>query len=146
MASFRFRLERVLRVREQLRRQAEDALAAARDAVARIDDAIAAACAAQEEARAAEAAERQYTGADLLHWRAYGEAARAREQTLRGDRAAALAVVEARRAELLARRSDERGLERLRERARERHDAGEANTERTLLDELALRGHEERER
>jgi len=144
--AFRFRLERVLRLREQLRRQAVDALGEARAVVARIDDAIAAARAAQAATRAAEAAEHEFSGADLRRWRTFAEAARAREERLAAERAVAEAVVAERREGVLARRRDERALEHLRERARARREAHDEAAAAKLLDELALRGRQERGR
>jgi flagellar export protein FliJ len=141
VSTFRFRLERVLRLRTRHREEAADQHARARAALRAVEAGIAAARAAQAAARAAEeGAGREITAADLLTCRAWEEAHAARERTLETERVRAADEVERRRLALLGRRRDERVLERLREHAVARHAADEARAEQIHLDELALRG------
>ncbi|MCW5893758.1 MAG: flagellar export protein FliJ [bacterium] len=145
--TFRFRLGRVLRVRTQLRQQAQEHVARTRAALAALEQRIAAAAASQAEARAAEeaASAAGCSGADLARWRSFEAAAAARERVLRRDREQLLVQLEREREALLAERQEERKLERLEERARDRFDADAAREDARLLDELALRGRGERE-
>jgi len=136
-----FRLGRVLRLRTQLRERARDEVARARAALAAVRGAMAAARAAQEETRAAEAvaAVSGMSGGDLARFRTYGDALAAREETLAGESARLADELVRLREALLVRRREERQLEQLRERARERHGAAEERTAMVLLDDLALR-------
>lgn len=145
--AFRFRLARVLRLRSQQRRQAQEALRRAFDDVARIDAAIAAARAAGEETRALEdaaAAVGVFTGAELLRWRTHEAASLANERVLLRERETLMAVLERRREEVTLRRREERQLERLREKGLAQAMADEERTTAALLDELALRERPER--
>lgn len=145
--TFQFRLGRVLRVRTQLRQQAQEQVARTRTALAALEQQIAAVQASQAAARAAEdaAIAGGCSGADLARWRSFEAAAAARERVLRRDREQLAAQLEREREALLAQRQEERKLERLEERARDRFDADVAREDARLLDELALRGRGERE-
>ncbi len=144
--AFRFRLERVLRLRGQLRRLAQDEMHRTMGAITRVQDAMATERAAQDAVRAAEdgAAGGEFTGADLLRWRAFEAAAAARERVLARERDQLAATLVRQRETVVVRRQDERKLERLRERARERFEAAEERATAILLDELALRARGDR--
>jgi flagellar export protein FliJ len=139
--AFAFRLARVLHVRTQLRRQAQDEAARARSALAAAREAVAAARAVQEATRQAEtvAAGAGMTGGDLLRFRAYEAAVRAREDVLAQESARLAEVLVRSREVLIARRRQERQLELLRERARDRAEEAEERAAMALLDDLALR-------
>lgn len=145
--TFKFRLGRVLRVRTQLRQQAQDQMDRTRAALVTLEQRIAAVQASQAEARAAEEAAiaNGCRGADLARWRSFEAAAAARERVLVRDKERLLAQLEREREALVAQRQEERKLERLEERARDRFDADAAREDARLLDELALRGTGERE-
>jgi flagellar export protein FliJ len=145
--TFKFRLGRVLRVRTQLRQQAQEHMDRTRAALAALELQIAATQASQAEARAAEelAIVGGCSGADLARWRTFEAAAAARERVLVRDKEQLLAQLEREREALLVQRQEERKLERLEERASDRHDADVAREDVRLLDELALRGTGERE-
>jgi flagellar export protein FliJ len=145
--TFTFRLGRVLRVRSQLRQQAQDQMDRTRAALATLEQEIAAVQASQAEARAAEdaAITAGCRGADLARWRSFEAAAAARERILLRDKEQLLAKLEREREALVAQRQEERKLERLQERARDRFEAEVAREDARLLDELALRGTGERE-
>ena len=142
----RFRLARVLRLRTQLRRRAQEEVARATAELAVLREQMAASRQTQEAGRAAaEAAVRAgTTGEELACWGRYEQALAARE--------AALVVAAARLADahvqartlLLTRRREERQLECLRERALERHEAAEERTALNLVDDLVLRARTER--
>jgi flagellar export protein FliJ len=142
----RFRLARVLRLRTQLREQAQDALAHARSELAALHERAAAARAAQAEVRAREvaAAAAGMTGDAIGRHRDWERALRAREQAAMAAAVDAAAEVERRRTVLLARRQEERQLEILRERARERAEVEDERQTMVLLDDLALRRRSER--
>ncbi len=144
--AFRFRLDRVLRLRGQLRRLAQDEMHKTIGAMTRVQDAIAAERASREGVRAVEdaAAGSEFTGAELLRWRAFEAAAAARERVLERERATLSATLVHQRETVLERRQDERKLERLRERAAERFEAASERATAILLDELALRARRER--
>jgi flagellar export protein FliJ len=136
-----FRLARVLRLRSQLREQARDEHVRARAALAAVRERMAAARAVEERTAAAEAAAtaRGTTGADLARVRHFAAAARARAAALAAEAAGLAANVVRRREALLARRREERQLEILRDRARERSDARAERAAMVLLDELSMR-------
>jgi flagellar export protein FliJ len=136
-----FRLARVLRLRGQLRERARDDVARARAALGAVRERQAAARALEERTCAAEAAaaSRGTTAAELLRFRRFTGAARAREAVLAEEAAGLAAEVARRREVLLARRREERQLEILRERARERSEAKSERAEMVLLDELMMR-------
>lgn len=140
--TFQFRLGRVLRVRTQLRQQAQEHMDRTRAALAALEQQIAATQASQAEARAAEeqAIGAGCRGADLARWRTFEAAAAARERVLLRDKEQLLDRLEREREALVVQRQEERKLERLEERARDRYDADVAREDARLLDELALRG------
>jgi hypothetical protein len=85
-----FRLARVLRLRSQLRQQAQDEMATARAALTAVREQIAAARASQDLAREAEvaAAAIGLTADELLRFRAFEQRERTREQMLEIEQAA----------------------------------------------------------
>ena len=141
-----FRLARVLRLRSQLRRQAQDDVVRTQAALVAIGEEIAAVRRAQEASRTAEdaAVRRGVSGAELARWRAYERALREREAALAKESAQVAETLAAQREILLGRRRQERQLERLRERAAERADVAERRATMVLLDDLALRQRNER--
>lgn len=140
--AFRFRLERVLRLREQLRREAQRELEAVSCRAARLWAAARARETEAERVLAAEAeaiASGELTGADLRVYRDYEASQHAQrvalvERAMAAEREAAI-----RRAALLERRREERQLERLRERARGRAEEAARRAEADFLDDLACR-------
>jgi len=143
----RFRLARVLRLRTQLREQAEDELARVRAELAALRAQVADARAARLATRAAEeeaAAGAVLTGAQLAEYRGYEAAIDAREVALERKSAETATAVGTARDALLTRRREERQLERLAERTETAAAADEAHRMDTLLDELALRARRER--
>lgn len=138
--AFRFRLDRLLRLRRQLRREAVQTLGAAQERVERLDAALRAIRSAQASAWRAEACVREWTGAELQDRRRFDAAVRAYEAQLLGERLAAAAECGERRAAALARRRDERVLELLRTRRLQRWQAWDERERTVTLDELALRG------
>src|SRR5262245_1580417 len=136
----RFRLARVLRLRTQLRRQAQEqvgqivaAMTAARREISAMHGQADAARAREEAALAtglpAEA---------LRDGREWGGVLKVRAARL-GEGLQAMGATLARARELVAlRRREERQLERLAEQARERQQAHEARAEAVLVDELVL--------
>jgi flagellar export protein FliJ len=144
--AFRFRLERVLRLRGQLRRLAQDEMHRTVGQITRVQDAMAAERAAQDAVRSTEdaAAGGEFSGADLLRWRAFEAASAARERVLSRERDQLATTLAKQREAVIVRRQDERKLERLRERARERYEAAEERATAILLDELALRARGDR--
>ena len=141
-----FRLARVLRLRSQLRQQAQDEMARARAALDAVREQIAAARVSQDLAREAEtaAAAIGLTADELLRFRAFEDSERAREQQLELESKRLADEVVQRHEILLTRRREERQLEVLRERASERTEAEEERAAMLLLDDLALRRQEER--
>jgi len=141
-----FRLARVLRLRSQLRRQAQDDIVRTQATLVALGEESAAVRRAQEASRAAEeaAVRRGVSGAELARWRAYERALREREAALARESARVAETLTAQREILLARRRQERQLERLRERADERADVAEKRATMVLLDDLALRQRNER--
>jgi flagellar export protein FliJ len=138
----RFRLGRVLRLRTQLRKLVQDevallgaSLAAVR---ARIEEAERAQVVLHEEAARTLCGDGM-TGADLARLGTWGQALAAREAALVAEGEHMAAAIVRGREELVARRREERKLERLRERALVRAQAEEARREALLLDDLALR-------
>jgi flagellar FliJ protein len=146
---FRFRLRRVHELRHRAEDQAREAYAASlehrvagesllRDVLARRDDARA--------VTRVRTTDHAVSGADLV-------AAHAWLQHLEQQREAAEIDVHRREAEADARRvvltraaRDRQALDRLEERARERHAAEAARVEAAMLDELAVMAHHRAER
>jgi flagellar export protein FliJ len=141
-----FRLARVLRLRTQLRERAQVEVGAVRAALTSVSERLEVVRAAQAASRAAEAAVAAtgMTAGDLQRFRGYEQAQRVREQALVAEGAELTATLAARREVLIERRRDERQLELLRERARERDETAEERSAMTLLDELAVRRRGER--
>jgi flagellar export protein FliJ len=136
-----FRLARVLRLRRQLREWAQDEVTRARGALAEARERTAAARAAQLRIREAETAALMAgsTAEELRRHRACEDAVRARELGLAVEAQKLAQVLLQRRETLLARRRDERQLEKLEERFADRCEAAEETAAMTLLDDLALR-------
>jgi len=139
-----FRLGRVLRLRTQLRqlRQLElEAIAsdlAAFEREARVH-ALARERVADEEAEVAR--EGRLSPALLALMRAHAAALADLEERATRRAAETRAILEAKRAELVEERREERKLERLGERHRQRVVADEARVATNLLDELAIHAH-----
>jgi flagellar export protein FliJ len=142
----RFRLARVLRLRSQLRRQAQDDVARTQAALVALGDEIAAVRRAQEASRAAEeaATRRGVSGAELVRWRTYERALREREMALAAERTRVGQTLAQQREVLLGRRRQEKQLERLREKAADREEAAEERATMVALDDLVLRQRSER--
>jgi len=142
----RFRLARVLRLRTQLRERTQEELAEARAKLTALRERLAAARAERLETRRAEDAAmcRGVTGAELTTFRAWDAAQATREEALAAESVRLTEAVTERREAVVARRREERQLERLRERAAERHEVENERVEAALLDELARRAREER--
>ena len=136
-----FRLERVLRLRTQLRQLVQDevALLGGRLSSLRADEAAVRSTQAAAHASADDAARAGTTGETLQRWAAYGTALSAREAALAAEGLRVAEAIARGRDELLARRREERKLERLRERAVARVQAETLRQEALLLDDLALR-------
>lgn len=135
-----FRLARLLRLRTQLREQAQRELGVRQAALAALDGAIAAARADEDAARAdaGGAVARGASGRAVALAFGYAEAQAARVLALAARRVTAAAAVEEQRRRVIARRREEEQLARLQARARERARAAEAHAEALFLDELAL--------
>ena len=144
--ALRFRLARVLRLRSQLRRQAQDDVARTQAALVALGEEIAAVRRAEEATRAAEeaAVRRGLSGAELLRWRTSEQALRARERALVAESARVGQTLAEQREVLLGRRRQEKQLERLREKAAEREETAEERATMVLLDDIALRQRSER--
>jgi flagellar export protein FliJ len=136
-----FRLARLLRLRSQLRQQAQDEVAALQAAESRAVAARAAVRAAVDATRDAEldGAAAGLTGAELAGFRTYERALRAREESLAVDVTHLSAALAEGRQALVGRRRQERQLELLEERAQDRARAEEARATTVLVDDLALR-------
>jgi len=138
-----FRLERVLRLRGQLRRlRMHEAAVLAADLAATEERGRALAAAREQQGlEEASVAARGTTAASLQLARAYGAALayQAHECTIAAD--AARTALVAKRAELESERREERKLEQLAALHHERVAEDEARAIATLLDELALRTH-----
>ncbi|MFN8542711.1 MAG: hypothetical protein U0807_00650 [Candidatus Binatia bacterium] len=139
--AFRFRLARVLRLRTQLRRQAQEQVARVAAELARVREEEAAVRAARTAVRTAE--EAALTGGvavdDLRRGRAWEDVLDARATDLARAGEETVARLGHVRDGLVTRRKEERQLERLGDRARERHEAEEERAGMVLLDDLVLR-------
>jgi flagellar export protein FliJ len=144
--ALRFRLARVLRLRTQLREQAQDQVARAHARLATFRERIVASRRQQEATRAAEeaAAGEGFTGEELARWRTYEQRLLEQEQALARESARVAEELARCRQALVARRREERQLERLRARARAREESAEERATMLLLDDLALRARGER--
>lgn len=139
-ARFRFRLQRLLDLREQEVRRRRAELAEAQAAAAA---AAAAARATEEQRRAAAAAWLARAGLGARPWE--WELARGHLEGLRGRVAALRAEAEEwaaeegrRRARVVAARAGQRSLERLRERQAEAHRLEVGRVEQAVLDEMGV--------
>jgi flagellar export protein FliJ len=127
-------------MRTQLRRRLQDDLAVLGARLAEIRRTLA----ATQDARAAvgdavEAATLRGTTADELHrFDAWEASLASRAATLTAESARVAEEIVHGRDELVARRREERKLERLRERALARHETDEAHAEAVALDDLAM--------
>ncbi len=136
-----FRLARVLGLRTRLRERAQEEMRAAAATLAAARERVAAARAAQAAVRGAEegAAASGLTGAELARFRAYEQGMALSEAALVEDSARLADDLGRCRTALVERRREERQLERLRERAEERHRLVEERAAAALLDDLARR-------
>lgn len=141
MAQRPFRLARVLRLRTQLREQAQEDVARGSTALAEAQAALADVRAAADAALAAEAdaAAGGMTGAELHRSRAWTAALASKEQTLVREAGRLTTLLERLRSVLLGRRREERQLEILRDRVNERLGAEDERATATMLDDLARR-------
>lgn len=136
----RFRLSRVLRLRSQLRRQAQEQVGRIVAAMTEARREIASVRRETDAHRAGEEAElpRGMTAEALRAGRAWEGVLAQREARL-GQALDALKGTLAQARDVVAeRRREERQLERLAEQARERQQAEEARADAVLLDELVL--------
>jgi flagellar export protein FliJ len=141
MARFRFRLDRLLRLKGQLRRTVQEEVQLLQQEQQAVCDALAEAETTRDANRAAvvQAAAAGLSAADLRLYRDYDRAQAHAARTL-GARADAIgAVIDGRREELITRRRDERRLETLEARLRQRHAAAEARADAHLSDDLVRR-------
>lgn len=138
-APFRFR--RILRLKSQLRRAAQDEIAGLRRDLAEVRRGIDAAAEARQRARAlrSQASLAGVTAGDLQLYESYdrGQDAAARRLGLRAE--ALEQVIEERRRVLLERRREERQFEVLETRQRDREAARDRLDEANLQDDLARR-------
>jgi flagellar export protein FliJ len=136
-----FRLKRVLRLRTQLREQAEDALGRTRATLAAVRERIATTRAAEDAARTGEATALSHgaTAAVVQRFRAYERRLATYRAGLENESTVLATEVQRQREQLLERRREERQLEKLEVRARERGVAEDERATMVLLDDLALR-------
>lgn len=137
----RFRLNRVLRLRTQLRERAQNEVAKLRTEIGVVREAILRSRTRQTENRRAEAvvAARGMTGEELARFRVYDAGERLREQVLLAEGARLAQELVQRRRAVVARRREERQLEVLRERAEDRIEAAEEHAAAVALDDFARR-------
>lgn len=148
MATFKFRLATLLRMREAWRDERRAHLADAQraeqlivDRIAAIDEEIAAA-----RRQYVDAARARTVNVDLLTDMArYEMILKAQRQSADQQRQAVTAEVQKRRAALVAADRDVHVLEKLRESQKQRFDEEEALKEFKRLDELAVMRHEREE-
>jgi flagellar export protein FliJ len=141
MARSSFRLRRVLRLKTQLRKVAQDEIARVRQDLSVAEKGIADAEVARTRnlTAATEAALEGRAARDLQLHETYDRGQRESGQALRMKADALVEVVEAQRAILLERRREERQFECLDERQRTREEAAEARIVANLQDDLARR-------
>ncbi len=137
----RFRLARVLGVRTQLRRVIQDEVALLGAQLAGLRTRVAEARAAQAQVQHAveTATGVGVTGAELRQFGMYERALAGRETVLVAESLRVAEAIARGREELLARRRDERKLERLRDRAEVRAQQEEARQEALLIDDHVMR-------
>jgi flagellar export protein FliJ len=143
MARAEVRFARLQRLKERLRKAAAEDLAAVDREQAAVERQAAAHEAAREanRVRAGAVATAGTLGADLHLYAAYETAQTARSRARRAEAAALAEVREARRRDVLARRTEERQLEMLAARQRARTELAAATAAAALADDLARRGH-----
>lgn len=138
-----FRLKRVARLHEQLRRLRQLEVEAESNALASCREALVAQRrrhgAALEEERARAEKGGGISASELQLRRAYADALLALEERLRDAETAQAGALEASRARLRLQRTQERRFSHLEERWREREVATEAERAQRAVDELALR-------
>jgi len=141
MARPSFRLRRILRLKTQLRKVAQDEIARVRQDLAAVEKGITGAETARMEnlVAATEAALQGRAARDLQLHEVYDRGQRDFGQALRMKADALVEVVEAQRGILLERRREERQFECLDERQRARDEAMEARVVANLQDDLARR-------
>lgn len=141
MARPSFRLRRILRLKTQLRKVAQDEIARVRQDLAVVEKGIADTETARTEnlAAATEAASQGRAARDLQLYEVYDRGQREFGQALRLEAYALVEVAEAQRGILLKRRREERQFECLDERQRQRDEAMEARIVANLQDDLARR-------
>ncbi len=143
----RFRLERLLRVRErvrQLRQHEAAALAAEVRRLERERSALAAAREQQADGERDSLARAPLDAASFVIGRLYDRGLADDEARRAHERDAMITAREAKRAEVTAARQEERKLERLREAHTARAAEERARDDERLLDEIAARGHRRR--
>jgi flagellar export protein FliJ len=141
MARSSFRFRRILRLKTQLRKVAQDEIARVRQDLAQVEKGIADAEVARMRnlGAARQAAGEGRTAGELRLYEAYDRGQQVRAQALRVQADALGEVVEAQRGIVLARRREERQFECLEDRQSAREDAVQARGEASLQDDLARR-------
>ena len=141
MALPSFRFKRILRLKTQLRRVAQDEIARLRQDLTAVEKGIANAELAQARNRAAatQAALEGRSARDLQLHESYDRGQQAYGKALRAQAAALGEVIEMQRGVLIERRREERQFECLESHQRAREDAAQAYDEAKLQDDLARR-------
>jgi len=141
MARSSFRFRRILRLKTQLRKVAQDEIARIRQDIAHVEKGIAESEVARIRnlAAARQAAGKGCTAGELRLYDAYDRGQQARGRALRVEADALGEVVEAQRGIVLVRRREERQFECLEDRQSEREGTAQARGEASLQDDLARR-------
>jgi flagellar export protein FliJ len=141
MARSNFRFRRILRLKTQLRKVAQDEIARIRQDLAHVEKGIAESEVARIRnlAAARQAAGQGCTAGELRLYDAYDRGQQARGRALRVEADALGEVVEAQRAIVLERRREERQFECLEDRQSAREGAAQARGEASVQDDLARR-------
>jgi len=141
MARSSFRFRRILRLKTQLRKVAQDEIARIRQDIAHVEKGIAESEVARIRnlAAARQAAGKGCTAGELRLYDAYDRGQQARGRALRVQADALGEVVEAQRGIVLVRRREERQFECLEDRQSGREGAAQARSEASLQDDLARR-------
>jgi len=141
MARSSFRFRRILRLKTQLRKVAQDEIARIRQDLAHVEKGMADAEVARIRnlAAARQAAREGRTAGELRLYEAYDRGQQARARALRVQADALGEVVEAQRGIVLVRRREERQFECLEDRQSAREGAAQARGDASLQDDLARR-------
>jgi flagellar export protein FliJ len=142
MARARFRFDRILRLKAQLRKAAQDEIAMLRQELANVESGIAGAAAARvrNRAHATDAAlQDRVTARDLQLYEVYDRAQTLSAQALRVRADALGTLIETKLPGLLDQRREERQFEELEGRQRAREALDDVRTEANFQDDLARR-------